>query len=571
MAQVNERALTRNFPTPDLRDVLFYTVHDEDIPKNQQRAYGQTMADLGIKHPDALRFPNHQLVAITLRAEDRKYQWWWAARREDQDLYNWEQTHADIAGQQFDAIARTYIVHRDDYDSENPAMGSPMPDKPESMFGTGVVIGDESVIEDYVLAGRKELRAPEKELDALFVFEQRIYVKRCNIAKIDADDQLGVGVGQTTTLYYRGEQIDVSEGSDPESLVPVEQLFEDPEHVYWGSKDDGTTIRGEQLSCDWFAIIVESSRDTALEAYKLSLPTITNLTLPDVLQGVSITWNEGGGNGEFNSEWGGQAKWEGAIQTSLSGSESASAEGSYSIQPEISLNIRQPLGRNIPSTSYFFYMKVVDGTLDSAAFLAKVGTLINSGSPPTVNFWPSFNPVAHNIVLKGMKVAVSAKASASASMSAKENEPLRPDETEGDRTTAFIHRDANYGKGKSYDVSTSTTVVRIPPTIHGLINFTGDDTTKSGTVSATCDVGWPEGTTTPPGITLLGIPVTIPQALASETATLPYSASVTPTSLSATTPSSIPSSGYYVVDSKISPYEAGWVSCFAEVINAADI
>lgn len=559
MAQVNERALTRNFPTPDLRDVLFYTVHDEDIPKNQQRAYGQTMSDLGIKHPDALRFPNHQLVAITLRAEDRKYQWWWAARREDQDIYNFEKTEASGAGQQFDAVARTYIIHRDDYDPEDPAMGSPMPDKPQSLFGTGTVVGDESVIEDYVLFSRKQLRAPEKELDALFVFEERVYVKRCNIAKIDADDQLGVGVGQTTTLYYRGEEIDVSEGSDPESLVPVEQLFEDPEHSYWGSKDDGTTIRGEQLSCDWFAIIVESSRDTALEAYKLSLPTITNLTLPDVLQGISITWNEGGGNGSFNSEWGGLAKWQGDIQASLSGAESASAEGSYSIQPEISLDIRQPLGRNIPSTSYFFYMKVVDGTLDSAAFLAKVGTLINSGSPPTVNFWPSFNPVAHNIVLKGMKVAVSAKASASASMSA--------NESPGAGTEAYIHKDANYGTGESYDVSTSTTVVRIPPTIHGSITLSGT-TSKSGNVTASCDVGWPAGTYTD---SLLSETVAIPAAEADASATLAYSASVTPTSLSATTPSSIPSSGYYVVDSKISPYEAGWVSCFAEVINAANI
>jgi hypothetical protein len=534
------RQFNRVFVTPRIED--FIRVETVDVSRIEIPEYGTP-------HPDTDKY--RDFLFVYLASDDPQgllFKFYYAKPRELQDDYNFEFVEADIGGTKFDAVKRTYVTLRSEFDPYSPTMGTDMPTDPDGLFGTG----------EYVLAERVQKRIGEQQLDSIFIQEERTYVQRCSMTDITNDNQLGIGVGKTTVLYYRGELVDGN---------AIETYFADPDNAFWGSQNDGTTVEGQQLSENWFAVITESSRDDALEAYKLSLPTITNLSLPDVLQGVEIVWNEAGGNGSFDSEWGGLSKWEGAIQASVSGAESASAEGSYSIQPELILDIRQPLGRNIPSTSYFFYMRVTDGMLDSAAFLTKVGTLINSGSPPTVNFWPSFNPVAHSIVLKGMKVSVSAKASASASMSAKENEPLRPEEEEGDRTIAVINKDANYGTGESYDVSTTTTVVRIPPTVHGSVPFTGT-ASKSGNVTATCNVGWPEGSFTD---TLLGENVAIPEAEADASATLGYTASVSPTSLDPTSPTAIPSSGYYVVDSKISPYEAGWVSCFAEVINAANI
>ena len=57
----------------------------------------------------------------------------------------------------------------------------------------------------------------------------------------------------------------------------------------------------------------------------------------------------------------------------------------------------------------------------------------------------------------------------------------------------------------------------------------------------------------------------------SGTVSLDAEGSIYPSTLAATTPSEIPSSGLYLIDSKITPYQSGWVQCFAEVIDATVI
>lgn len=535
------RQRIRNFLTPRIED--FLVTETEDLSRKDLPEYATP-------HPDTERYPDH-VFSYALPADDQGllYTAIYAKKRERQDDYNWEFTDADIGGTKFPAVKRTYVTLRSEFVAATPTMGTSMPDKPLSMFGTGA--GDPLVISDYVLAERDQKRSGDKELDAVFVVDVHVYVKRFSISDINTDKTLGIGVQRKTTLYYRGET--PSGGG-----TTIEALFAAPTNAFWGTQSNGVERDGQQISANWFAVIETSSRDDALLAYKLALPTVTNLNLPDVLEGVEVVWNKATSTGAFNSDWQGLSAWSPAddVSASLSGAESASAEASASIQPEVILNIRQPLGRNIPSTSYFFYMKLTSSdSISSGEFRSRLGTV----SGVSAQFWPSFNPVAHTIFLKGQKVAVSAKASASGSVSA------RGDAATGEGSISW---DKNYGTGDSYDVSTMNGVVRIPPTLHDTINISGT-LTDTAVATAACDVGWVTYTTSE---MIAGETVAMPAVTAdSGTKTSTATGLVYPSTLAATDPIKIPDTGYFITESSIKPYEAGWVQCFAEVINAADI
>lgn len=511
------------FTTPRIADYVVTQIVDVQRSKNADGIL--VFPEKGDPHPDS-RFPNHRFAHAEKASDDgQKYFFHYIAEREEQDNYNFEFTEADIGGTKFNAVKREYLILREDFDESTPAMGSAMPDPTSAFNGS------------YVMSERRQVRSSDPIVDSIFLVDQRVYVKRCTQTTISTDKELGIGVAKSTTLYYRGESV---------GGTPVEDLFADQTDPFWGAQSDGTEVDGQQLSCNWFAVIVTSSRDDALSDFKLAIPTSTNLNLPDVLQSITAVWNEAGGNGDFTSDWEGEAV--GETHLSLSGSESASAESSASIQGDLIIDIKRPLGRNIPSTSYFFYLKLTTAdTVTSAEFLAKVSALVGH----SVSYWPSFNPVTHTIVIKGQKVAVSAKASASASLSVDGDLP--------DTVKNYSH-DKNEGTGDSYDCATMNQTVQIPPTIHGIINIAGD-LTKTATAAATCDVGW----------TGTGTPIAFPSTTASATASLAASGAITPTSLAATTPAAIPSTGYYIVESRIDPYESQWVKCYAEVINAANL
>jgi hypothetical protein len=531
-ALAKNRFQVRTYTTPLPEDLFFFEVNDWKVPGNRegQWTYGQP-------HWDPVRFPNHELVFVTPADQHGNQYWYYAAKRENQDQYNFEATIADIGGQKFSAVRRTYIIKRNEFDPGTPAMGATMPDIPTGKFGAS----------GFVMALREQSRIQDEKLDSLYVVDVRTYVKRVTITDaIQADMELGIGVGTTRTLYYRGESV---------SGTAIEARFADPTSSYWGIQSDGTIREGQQISDNWFAVTVRSSRNAALLAYNLKLPTTANLDLPDVLLSAEATWNKSGGTGTFNSEWQGISTWQPSndVNFSLSGSESASAESSASIQPSLVLDIKSPVGKNLPSTSLSFFMQTA--TLDATTFLAKVSTIMGG----SVSRWPVFSPVAHTITLKGAKVAVSAKASGSASASA------RGDAGTGDGS---IMRDKNDGSGSSCDVATMSETLRIPPTIHGEITISGT-LSDSATAEASCKVGWDSYST---GQYIAGQECKIFGVTAdSGTVSLDAEGSIYPSTLAATTPSEIPSSGLYLIDSKITPYQSGWVQCFAEVIDATVI
>ena len=244
MAIVNEWQQVKSFPTPIPSDLLFYEIKDSNIPRNENWNYGDP-------HPNKTRYPNHKLIFVTPVVKGNnpsaEQQWWYAAERESQDLYNFSHTEADIGGTKFDAVARTYVTLRSAFTPNIPSMGTAMPNVPESLF-TGT----------YVLAEKRQTRIDEQQLDSLYVAETHVYVRKVTLTDNGFNEALGVNLSRTTTLYYRGETV---------NGVAIEILVADDKNLYWGTQVNLKISRScQQLSDNWFAVIEQQitlKRDTS--------------------------------------------------------------------------------------------------------------------------------------------------------------------------------------------------------------------------------------------------------------------------------------------------------------------
>ena len=233
MAIVNEWQQVKTYPTPIPTDLLFYEIKDSNIPRNENWSYGDP-------HPNKTRYPNHELIFVTPVEKGKNpsadQQWWYAAKRENQDLYNFSFSKADIGGTKFDSVMRSYVTLRSEFNPDVHVMGQVMPNSPSGLFAG-----------DYVLAERSEKRINDQILDGLFVAEELTYVKKVNLTDNAFDERLGVNLARTTTLYYRGENV---EGT------PIETLVADDKNAYWGTQVIEKVSRsGQQLSANWFAVI----------------------------------------------------------------------------------------------------------------------------------------------------------------------------------------------------------------------------------------------------------------------------------------------------------------------------
>lgn len=519
-----------------LEDLLFSELWDGRIPGNERWEYDTP-------HPDPKAWPHHVLVHVEPGKGQGQQTRWYAIIREKQDYYNFESAQADVAGTRFNVVIRHYVHRRDtEFKWEVPKQGDPMPNVPVDKFAPGV----------FILGESGQTKIQDEHLDSVFVAERLVYIERAVMHDINTDNTLGVGVLQTTTLYYRGETV-------PNALpapMKIEDLVTLPLNAFWGAQPTGEVNEQRQMSDNWYAVVTTSSRDAAFQAYVRRIPSKVDLKLPDVMAAAPVViWNKADGAGNFKSEWGGQAASSPGIQLSLNGSEQANVNASCSIQPDLSLNIVSHDGRDIPSVSVFFFMKPVSGEITEAAFLARL-TLI-FGAP--VKQWPSFHPTAHSIVLKGQKVSVSAQASASASMSGSDTGPVN-----------LFSEERNFGTGTDKDTSTMMGTTHIPATIHP--TFTILTTANTATVQAVCDVGWVGWgieTIVVDGITYtLKFPTVAAKA---DTGVVAASGLVSPTTLPATVPDSIPNTGLYVTDVRIEPVDSQWFKCYAEVFNAANI
>ena len=294
------------FPTPIVGDVLFSEVRDctrIEIP------------EYGTPHPNPKKWPDHKLVFVkTVDIErDGIFEFFYAAERENQDLYNFSSGYRNIignaGGREFRVVQRSYVTLRDKFQPMDIEFGTPMPNVPEGKFD-GV---------EYVFFDRQQQPIQEQELNALFVAEVHTYVERAFLdyklsyaaERIDPlpdrfrtsipqevteeiveglaempelsgsalsikEDQLNPDIKlvrtvtrdtPTTGVKLDGVTLDGATGRGTESdeiVYPrgtnvngsgkIEDLFADPNNPFWGQQADGSFYVGDQISDDWFLL-----------------------------------------------------------------------------------------------------------------------------------------------------------------------------------------------------------------------------------------------------------------------------------------------------------------------------
>lgn len=222
-----QRQSVVTFPTPDVKNILFFETVDAE-------RVGTEIPEYGSKHPDYKKWPDHRLVHVeTADDQTRYYRYYYAADQKNQDDDNWSFSEADIGGTKFDAVSRDYVIRRSEFDPDLPAMGSVMPDVPEGKFsGT------------HVLAQRKQIPINDKILNGLYVIEQRTYVKKVPLTRFDFDEFFRTTNETKQILYYKGE-------TPAGATAAIETLDSDDD--YWGM-DSGTVRTAQQLSDNWFAV-----------------------------------------------------------------------------------------------------------------------------------------------------------------------------------------------------------------------------------------------------------------------------------------------------------------------------
>jgi len=261
-----QRQAVVTFPTPNINDILFFETVDAD-------RIGTEVPEYGTKHPDYKKWPDHRLVHVEAADDqNRYYRYYYVADQIEQDDDNWSYTEADIGGTKFDAVARDYVIRRSEFNPETPEMGADMPDVPSGKF-TGT----------YVLAQRRQTPLNDKILNGLYVVEQRVYVKKIPLLRLDFDEFFKTTNETKQILYYRGEVPDGETSS-------IETLADNQDNDYWGM-DSGTVRTVQQLSDNWFAVTeqevvkCESSEfgdDLQGEARKSILDSIEGKTTSDL-------------------------------------------------------------------------------------------------------------------------------------------------------------------------------------------------------------------------------------------------------------------------------------------------
>lgn len=222
------------WPTPEEQDRVFYVEKDSRLPKN---APDKVTFEYGDPyHENTVRFPNHKLIYVMPETDERWSRWYYASDRINQDEYNWEHAQADIGGQRFNIVRRTYLNPRATYDPLTPAQGAAMPNVPVGKFPAG-----------YVMAEREQRRTGDKEFDSLYVIETRSYVQKVSIISNEFDELTGGNLPITLTWYYATEEV-------PGTGLTAAELFADSDNSYWALQDDANLRIGKQLTAAWYLI-----------------------------------------------------------------------------------------------------------------------------------------------------------------------------------------------------------------------------------------------------------------------------------------------------------------------------
>jgi hypothetical protein len=276
-----QRQSVVTFPTPNVNDILFFESVDAE-------RVGTDIPEYGSKHPDSKKWPNHRLVHVETadpKQQNRYYRYYYAADQLDQDNDNWSHTEADIGGTKFDAVARDYVIRRSEFDPELPAMGATMPDVPVDKFPSSARVDelDQSHTDTYVLAQRKQIPINDKVLNGLYVIEQRVYVKKVPMYRLDYDEFFSKTNYTKQTLMYATEQVLVNSAS-----YSISDLAKDPDSDYWKLTSGGIIRTVQQLSDNWYAVTKQQVVNTADGGGTFSYTSYVNYSFPPVLEAIEF-------------------------------------------------------------------------------------------------------------------------------------------------------------------------------------------------------------------------------------------------------------------------------------------
>ena len=182
LPQAPYRQDRRVYPTPIIGDVLFSEVRDctrSEIP------------EYGTPHPNPKKWPDHKLVFVKPVDIERDgiFEFFYAAERENQDLYNFSSGYRNVVGnaggREFRVVQRSYVTLREKFQPMDIEFATPMMNVPEGKFDDV----------EYVFFDRQQQPIQEQELNALFVAEVHTYIEKAFL-----DDKLSYTVQRTDPL-----------------------------------------------------------------------------------------------------------------------------------------------------------------------------------------------------------------------------------------------------------------------------------------------------------------------------------------------------------------------------------
>jgi len=307
------------FSTPKVADLVVVEIKDASRNLSSSTKDGEGNPKIGQEygtpHPDSVNFPNFKLGLIKNIDDDQgQFQYWYyvkdrgeGSEEDSQDDYNWEFQAAGVGSTRYDSVVRTYVIPRAEYNEAAPAVNSEMPITSSDPFEEA---------DTYVLFEKKQVRSGDDTLDSLYVVEQRTYVKKVPIRRVDLDETFDEPLRAKETIFYKGEtpqktfvfgETDVTKpvnsskttaqtfalGAEATSTydVPNPDLvapFFGTSIVTSGSDKFGILCEGRQISDNWYAVaereLIKTDATNIVDTYI----TYQNFSWPAVLSGIVV-------------------------------------------------------------------------------------------------------------------------------------------------------------------------------------------------------------------------------------------------------------------------------------------
>ena len=267
----------------------------------------------------------------------------------------------------------------------------------------------------------------------------------------------------------------------------------------------------------------------ALSEINLSFPSRASLTLPPVLKNVKLIWDEtkesgissGSGRGSgFGQTWSWDVK------------SKSQANATAGLIPAWIVDIEEVWASGVPTTSHVFFLKYPVTESDILRILK-------------AQRWPVFQPVSHTLVAFGKKIV------------AQENREGASGRSNNGQSSSSS---TSSGYGTSKSVATSSVTLNIPPCLHGNISVKAEKETVAQ-ASTFVTIPGVDGQTPSAALQIPGV-ISGSGSEAKVTAKIDFE-------LGWTSPSDIPRSGLYLIDSRVEPYQYGYARVFAEVLDAS--